>query len=136
MDGDEATIRFRLDAASGLPPFRQLVDQVRQAVSLGSLLPGDRLPSVREVVGQVTINPNTVQRAYRELEHEGVIEARPGLGTFVAARADSAVSSFAIHELLEALRDWVERARAAGLDDGAVAALVALALRGEEVPSR
>ncbi|HTX01884.1 MAG TPA: GntR family transcriptional regulator [Acidimicrobiales bacterium] len=137
MGSDQTTIRFRLEPASGLAPFRQLVDQVRQAVALGSLVPGDRLPSVREVVGQVTINPNTVQRAYRELEHEGIIEARPGLGTFVAARAESAVSTSAVNDLLEALRAWVERARVAGLDDAGVVALVALALRGEEeVPAR
>ena len=93
MESRRPLIKFRLDPRTGLAPYRQLVDQVRQAVSLGLLRPGDRLPSVREVVTQVTINPNTVHRAYRDLEHEGVVEGRAGLGTFVAASATSRVTA-------------------------------------------
>src|SRR5579863_4797976 len=83
MGSEEALIHFRLDPRTGVPPYRQLVDQVAQAVRLGLLHPGDRLPSVREVVTQISINPNTVHRAYRELEIAGITEARQGLGTFV-----------------------------------------------------
>ena len=77
------TIRFRLDARTGLPPYRQLVEQVRQALRLGTLVPGDQLPTVRAVVREVAINPNTVHRAYRELEQQGLVEGRQGQGTFV-----------------------------------------------------
>src|ERR1700678_1627515 len=80
---DEALIRFRLDRHSGLPAYPQLVAQVRQAWLLAILRPGDQLPTVRDVVEQVAINPNTVHRAYRELEQQGLIEGQPGRGTFV-----------------------------------------------------
>jgi len=70
----EPTIEFRLDRTSGVPAYRQLVDQVRQALQLGILRPGDQLPTVRDVVRQIAINPNTVHRAYRELEQQGLTE--------------------------------------------------------------
>jgi GntR family transcriptional regulator len=124
-------IHFRLDSRTGLPPYRQLVDQVRQAVSLGLLRPGDRLPSVRDVVGQITINPNTVHRAYRDLEHEGIVEGRPGIGTFVIALPASVVSTEDRALLVDELRAWVERARQMGFDSEAVAALVAAVLAPE-----
>src|SRR5450755_757369 len=76
-------IEFRLDARSGVAPYLQLVHQVRQALRLGMLREGDQLPTVKQVVAQVAMNPNTVLKAYRELEHEGLVAARPGLGTFV-----------------------------------------------------
>jgi GntR family transcriptional regulator len=126
-------IHFRLDPRSGLAPYRQLVDQVRQAVSLGLLRPGDRLPSVREVVTQVTINPNTVHRAYRDLEHEGIVEGCPGLGTFVARGASASASDEDQAILLADLRAWVERARDAGLDHEGITALFARASHVEEV---
>ena len=109
---DEAPlIRFRLDPRSGVAPYRQLVDQVRQAVSLGLLHPGDQLPSVREVVGQVPINPNTVHRAYRDLEQAGVVAGRPGVGTFVVGVASSATTPEHLKELSVELRKWVDKAR-------------------------
>jgi GntR family transcriptional regulator len=126
----DALIRFRLDPRSGLPAYRQLADQVRHAVSLGRLRPGDRLPSVREVVSQITINPNTVHRAYRELEIAGVAEARQGLGTFIATQHNGQIPAAASEqeELLRLLAAWVARARQAGLDDEALRALVNEAL--------
>ena len=136
VESRQPLINFRLDPRTGLAPYRQLVDQVRQAVSLGLLRPGDRLPSVREVVTQVTINPNTVHRAYRDLEHEGVVEGRAGLGTFVAASAASRVSAEDRTVLLEELRGWVGRARRAGLDGDAIAALVAVAVLPEDIVAR
>jgi len=81
------SIHFRLDARGGVAPYRQLVDQVRGAITAGRLRGGDQLPSVREVVTQITINPNTVHRAYRELEHLGLAEGRVGLGTFIKRNA-------------------------------------------------
>ena len=76
-------IEFRLDRQSGVPAYRQLIDQVRYALRLGLLRPGDQLPTVRDVVRQIAINPNTVHRAYRDLEQQGLTEGRPGSGTFV-----------------------------------------------------
>src|SRR2546426_8724856 len=76
-------IRFRLDPRSGVSTYLQIAHQVRHALRLGMLRPGDQLPTVKEVVGSLAINPNTVLKAYRELEHEGLVEGRPGMGTFV-----------------------------------------------------
>jgi GntR family transcriptional regulator len=136
MDSSLPIINFRLDARSGLPPYRQLVDQVRQAVSLGLLRPGDRLPSVREVVGQVTINPNTVHRAYRDLEHEGIVEGRPGIGTFVVALSVSPVGVEDRTLLLAELRAWVDRARDKGFDSEGITALIATAVSTEAAVAR
>ena len=77
-------IHFHLDARSGVPTYLQLVQQVRQAVRLGILLPGDQLPTVKEVVSTLAINPNTVLKAYRELDREGLVVGRRGVGTFVS----------------------------------------------------
>lgn len=129
MARGDPSIRFRLDARSGLPAYRQLVDQVRHAVRLGLLRPGDQLPSVREVVTQVTINPNTVHRAYRDLEAEGLVRAEQGRGTFVLRSAVGPGSDPRVLETLQAeLEAWVGRAREAGLDIGAIEALIAASL--------
>ena len=81
-------IEFHLDARSGVSPYLQLVHQVRQALRLGLLREGDQLPTVKDVVAGLAINPNTVLKAYRELEHEGLVAARPGIGTFVTGTLD------------------------------------------------
>ncbi len=123
-------LQFRVERHSGLPPYRQVVDQVRQAIRLGLLRPGDRLPSVREVVEQIAVNPNTVHRAYRELELHGLVEGRPGLGTFVV---QSLPGLTAAHEALHhQLRQWLQAARAAGLDDETVDGLIAQARQATE----
>ena len=75
-------IAYRLDTRSGLAPYLQLVQQTKDALRLGVLHPGDQLPTVKEVVASIAINPNTVLKAYRELEREGLVEGRPGVGTF------------------------------------------------------
>lgn len=121
-------IRFRLDPRSGMPPYRQLVAQVRQAVLLGILRPGDQLPPVREVVTQITINPNTVYRAYRDLEDEGLVEGRQGIGTFISERAESPLTPKRQLALQEQLLGWISRARKAGVDDDAIVALVTVSL--------
>jgi GntR family transcriptional regulator len=129
MDPDGALIRFRLDPRSGVPAYRQLVDQVRQAISLGLLRAGDQLPPVREVVTQITINPNTVHRAYRDLEAEGLVRGEQGRGTFVLDGVEAATTPEHQSELQSGLQQWLEQARRAGLDDRGILALVEVSMR-------
>jgi GntR family transcriptional regulator len=127
---------FRLDSGSGVPPYLQLVQQVRQAVLLGFLRPGDRLPLIREVVEELAINPNTVAKAYRQLEQEALVTGRPGQGTFVNEVSSAPVSPATYTSLRRGLESWLRRAYAAGLDEQAVNALfstVHLQTKGEEV---
>jgi GntR family transcriptional regulator len=121
-------MEFRLDLGSGVPPYLQLVQQVEHALRLGYLAPGDQLPKVRDVVAKLAINPNTVSKAYRELETKGLAVGRPGQGTFIAATLKQ-VALPALTELRRSLVSWVAAADAAGLDDDAMAALVASVLR-------
>ncbi|MFI6609838.1 GntR family transcriptional regulator [Streptomyces sp. NPDC050507] len=115
-------IEFHLDARSGVAPYLQLVHQVRQAMRLGLLFEGDRLPTVKDVAAKVAINPNTVLKAYRELEYEGLVTKKPGVGTFVSSTLSDA--SLSEHEpLRKELRGWLTRARAAGLDEESIEAL-------------
>jgi GntR family transcriptional regulator len=123
MPGAAALIEFRIDRKSGVPPYRQLIDQVRHALRLGLLRPGDQLPTVRDVVKQVAINPNTVHRAYRELELQGLTEGRPGSGTYI--RRALAPIPEQQRVLQRQLERWMRSAREAGLGDEAIAALVA-----------
>ena len=117
--------RFRLDASSGVPPYLQLVHQVRQSLLLGYLRAGDRLPTVKELAGDLAINPNTVVKAYRQLEHEGLAGGRPGQGTFITATL--APPPPAASEMLRAsLEEWFRSAQEAGLSDEAVTALIAV----------
>ena len=120
-------IAFRIDKGTGVPTYRQLVEQVRHAVRVGILGPGDQLPTVREVVHLLAINPNTVHRAYRELELLGIVFARQGQGTFVVdpVPSDLVRPPAALEKRLER---WVDEARDAGLDDNTIRALVAAAL--------
>ena len=115
-------IEFHLNAASGVSPYLQLVQQVRRALRLGLLVTGDQLPTVKEVVAQLAINPNTVLKAYRELEHSGLVAARAGVGTFVTSTLSDA--SLAAHGPLRLeLQRWFAKARRAGLDDESIEAL-------------
>ena len=115
-------IEFHLDSRTDVAPYMQLVRQVRQALRLGVLREGDQLPSVREVVEQTAMNPNTVLKAYRQLENEGLIGIRQGVGTFVTRTL--AGGSLAAHgPLREQLRRWLAKARLAGLDDESIEAL-------------
>ncbi len=123
-------IGFRIDQRSGVPPYQQLVHQVRQALRLGMLQEGDQLPTVKEVVAQVAINPNTVQKAYRELELEGLVKGQPGRGTFVTRTLGD--GSIAAHRALRAeLVRWLQKARRAGLDDDSVDALFQVSFRND-----
>lgn len=116
-------IRFHIDARSGVAPYLQIVHQVKHAVRLGQVKPGDQLPTVREVVVMLTVNPNTVLKAYRELEHEGLVTSRPGTGTFVK-RSLGEVSLATLALYRRKLHRWVSEARVAGLDDESIQALL------------
>jgi GntR family transcriptional regulator len=123
-----SSIAFRLDAASGVPTYLQLVHQVEHALRLGYLKPGDQLPKVRDVVASLAINPNTVLKAYKELEVKGLAAGRPGQGTFVQAT----LSQVALPELAglhKALLGWLGAADGAGLDEDGMVALFTSALR-------
>ena len=121
-------IQFSLDARSGVSPYLQVVQQVRQAMRLGLLREGDQLPTVKDVVASLAINPNTVLKAYRELERDGLVAARQGVGTFVTRTLTDA--SLAAHEPLRRdLVRWLTRARRAGLDDESIEALFANTFR-------
>ena len=117
--------RFRLDASSGVPPYLQLVHQVRQSLLLGYLRAGDRLPTVKELAGDLAINPNTVVKAYRQLEHEGLAGGRPGQGTFITATLVPPPPA-ASGSLRASLEDWFRSAEEAGLSEEAVTALIAV----------
>jgi GntR family transcriptional regulator len=120
--GENIMIEFHLDSRSGVAPYLQVVQQVRQALRLGLLREGDQLPTVKEVVAHLAINPNTVLKAYRELEHEGLVSARPGVGTFVTRTLSD--ESLAAHgPLRRELQRWLVKARRAGLDDDSIEAL-------------
>lgn len=115
-------IEFHLDPHSGIPPYLQIAQQVKQALRLGALAVGDQLPTVREVVERLVINPNTVLKAYRELEHEGLVDSRPGQGTFIVRTL--AAASLASHATLRrSLIRWLQGAHEAGLDDESITAL-------------
>lgn len=115
-------IEFHLDSRSGVSPYQQLVQQVRNALRLGLLSEGDQLPTVKEVAGRLAINPNTVLKSYRELEHAGLVAPRPGVGTFVTKTLSDA--SLAAHgPLRRELQGWLREARRAGLDDESIEAL-------------
>ncbi|MFB4312138.1 GntR family transcriptional regulator [Actinomadura sp. GTD37] len=117
-----AMIEFHLDSGSGVSPYMQLVRQVRHALRLDLLRVGEQLPTVKDVVAQLAINPNTVLKAYRELEHEGLVAPRPGVGTFVTRSL--AGGSLAAHgPLRKDLERWLAKARMAGLDDESIEAL-------------
>ncbi len=124
-------ISFRVDGRSGVPPYLQIVRQVRQALRMGVLNVGDQLPSVREVVAAVAINPNTVLKAYRDLEREGLVEARAGQGTFVRARPPGPPPG--THSRLgRSLARWVREAREAGLDEESMESLLRVTLRAAD----
>ncbi len=121
-------IVFRLDRASGLPTYLQIVQQVEHALRLGYLKPGDQLPKVRDVVASLAINPNTVLKAYRNLEMKGLAAGRPGQGTFI----QGTLSQVALPELAglrRSLLAWLETADTAGLDEDGIVALFTSALR-------
>jgi GntR family transcriptional regulator len=125
-------VEYRIDRHSGVATYVQIVQQTKQALRLGMLEPGDKLPTAREVVEATAINPNTVLKAYRELEREGLVSPRPGVGTFVTRTLTD--DSLAAHQpLRQELQSWLTRARAAGLDPESIEALFMNTFRATEV---
>ena len=127
-DEPASPIVFRLDAGSGVPTYLQLVHQVEHALRLGYLRPGDQLPRVRDVVSSLVINPNTVLKAYRELETKGLTVGRPGQGTFIEATLNQ-VALPELTGLHRSLSGWLSAADAAGLDEDGIVALFTSGLR-------
>jgi GntR family transcriptional regulator len=126
--GSGSPVEFRLDPASGVPTYLQLVQQVEHALRLGYLKPGDQLPKVRDVVASLAINPNTVLKAYRDLEVKGLTAGRPGQGTFIQATL-SQVALPELSVLRRSLARWLTAADGAGLDEDGIVALFTSALR-------
>ena len=122
-------IEFHLDPHSGVATYLQIVQQVREALRLGTISVGDKLPTVREVVADLAINPNTVAKAYRELEREGLVVARQGRGTFVASTFAPAASRPFYDALRAELERWLASADDAGLDEESIRALISATLR-------
>ncbi len=122
------SVSFQLSSDSGVPAYLQLVQQIKQALRMGVLGVGDKLPTVKEVVAEVAINPNTVMKAYRELEHEGLVEGRQGVGTFVSRRPEGPPPGTQVR-LARTLERWVQSARGEGLDDESIEALLRSTLR-------
>ncbi len=125
-------IEFHLDPSSGVPTYVQLVQQVHQALRLGLLEPGDQLPTAVQVVEALAINPNTVLKAYRDLEREGLARARPGLGTFIVGllpRTDPAAQV----RFRRSMATWLRSARAAGLTADEIEAIYRTAFRASFV---
>jgi GntR family transcriptional regulator len=121
-------IEFQLDRASGVATYLQLVQQVHQTLQLGILEPGDQLPTAQQVVAKLAINPNTVLKAYRDLEREGLVQARPGRGTFIVGtlpRSDPAAQD----RFLVSMTDWLQKARRAGLGPDDIEAIYRTAVR-------
>jgi GntR family transcriptional regulator len=127
--GPGSPIEFWLNAASGVPTYRQLVHQMEHALRLGYLKPGDQLPTVRDVVASLAINPNTVRKAYKALEVKGLAAGRPGQGTFVQATL-SQVAPPEMTALRRSLSGWLVAAGGAGLDEDGIVALFTSALAG------
>jgi DNA-binding transcriptional regulator YhcF (GntR family) len=128
IDKGNSPVEFRLDPSSGVPTYLQLVQQVEHALRLGYLKPGDQLPKVRDVVAALTINPNTVLKAYKELETKGLAAGRPGQGTFVQATL-SQVTLPELNGLRRPLLTWLGSAEQAGLDEDGIVALFTSVLR-------
>src|SRR5690349_574281 len=122
---------FRPNPSSGVPIYLQLMEQVKHAVETGAMRPGEQLPGIRPLAESLVINPNTVAKAYRELEHEGIVELRQGTGAFIATSARARRTS---PEALKAgqrlVADTIDRLRVSGLSDEAIRRLVEGELAG------
>jgi GntR family transcriptional regulator len=127
-------ISFRVDSRSPVPPYQQIAQQVRLALRMGMLEVGDKLPAVREVVAATAINPNTVLKAYRDLEREGLVEARAGHGTFVKGLPPGPPPGTHAR-LSRSLARWVREAREAGLDDESIESLLRVTLHAADQPT-
>ncbi len=121
---------FRPNPSSGVPIYLQLMEQVKYAIETGALRPGDQLPGIRPLAEELVINLNTVAKAYRELEHEGVIELRHGSGAFVAKRAGAGKHVHTLRDAQTLVAAMVKRLRARGLSEEEIRRLVEAELAG------
>jgi GntR family transcriptional regulator len=120
---------FRPNPSSGVPIYIQLMEQVKHAIETGALRPGEQLPGIRPLAEELVVNPNTVAKAYRELEHEGVIELRQGAGAFVSARARAQRQTDKLRAGRDLVADAVARLRRSGLSDEEIRRLFEAELR-------
>jgi len=123
-------ILLKPNPSSGVPIYLQLMQQVRYAIETGALKPGEQLPSIRPLAEELVINPNTVAKAYRELEHEGAIELRQGAGAFVSARAPDRENAEKLKAAQALVAQGIERLRARGITDEEIRRLVEAELAG------
>ena len=121
---------LRPNPSSGVPIYLQLIEQVKHAIDTGALRPGEQLPGIRPLAEELVINPNTVARAYRELEHDGVIELRHGAGAFVTQHARTKKLTDRLRAGQAAVAAAVERLRARGITDDEIRRLFEAALAG------
>lgn len=121
---------FRPNPSSGVPIYLQLMEQVKHAIETGALRPGEQLPGIRPLAEELVVNPNTVAKAYRELEHEGVIELRQGAGAFVSARARAQKQTDKLRAGRDAVADAVAGLRKRGLSDEEIRRLFEAELAG------
>ena len=128
--GTGADVIVRPNPSSGVPIYLQLMEQVKHNIETGALRPGDQLPGIRPLAEELVINPNTVAKAYRELEHEGVIELRQGAGAFVSARARAQKQTDKVRAGRDAVADAIARLRRSGLSDEEIRRLVEAELAG------
>lgn len=117
-----------IDPKSAVPIYLQIMDQIRRQVAAGVLAPGDQLPSVRELASQLVINPNTAARVYRDLEHDGLLESRRGMGTYIASGAAALAESERKRIARETIEKVIQEARYLGLTDDMILRLVHQAL--------
>ncbi len=127
--GPGSSVVFRLDSRSGVPTYLQLVQQVENAIRLGYVRRGDQLPRIKDVVASLSINPNTVLKAYRDLEQKGLVSAHPGVGTFVEAEPETVGLTELTALRRKLVTGWLSEAASSGLDEDGIAALFASALR-------
>ena len=121
---------FRTNPSLGVPIYLQLMEQVKHAVETGALRPGDQLPGIRPLAEELVINPNTVAKAYRELEHEGVIELRHGAGAFVAAGVKGRKPTDKVRQAQPIVAGAIDKLRAKGLSDEEIRRLFEAELAG------
>jgi GntR family transcriptional regulator len=114
LQGQSEGFAFRLDSHSGVPVFRQIIDQVQAGIATGTLGYGDQLPTVRQVAVDLEINPNTVLRAYREMEIRGIVDSQQGMGTFIASRKMEQSKAERERALSQLISEFVSRAGAGG----------------------
>jgi len=129
-------VEFRLDLESGVPVYRQIIDQVMGGVAAGTLAGGDQLPTVRQVAVDLSINPNTVMRAYREMEIRGLLETQQGMGTFVSQKKVKRDDMERRRQLNQLVSEFISRAGAAGYSVGELLEQLRDRLNDSEKPRR